>query len=157
MQTVRLAAAPSRTAVVGLPDELPKHWAALARPVAAAARSAAELRAFLRREVAAATAVDGGAVAEDVGLAELGVDSLATLRLSQRLRRFLGRDFSTFALLDSPSIGQLVTTLTDEEEPPPARRGRVLCLHGFKTSGAVLAQQLAPVAATLVKLSLIHI
>ena len=37
--------------------------------------------------------------------------SLDTLRLSQRIRRFLGRTFSAFALQNNPTVTELVHTL----------------------------------------------
>lgn len=58
-----------------------------------------------------------------------------------------------FALQRNPSIGELVTSLTSSGvatgAAETASRGRVLCLHGFKTSSTVLRQQMAPLARAL--------
>ena len=50
------------------------------------------------------------------------------LRLSQRLRRFLGRDFSAFALQSNPSLAHLASTLTADGATgrSAGRRGRAL-------------------------------
>ena len=63
-----------------------------------------------------------------------------------------------FALQNNPSVAELVRTLSAPAAGAAAApaaagaRGRVLCLHGFKTSSAVLRQQMAPVGALLGKL-----
>ncbi len=159
-----LAPAPAQDALVcaaatSTAAALPKHWrrsAMLSTVVAAGlVRTAGELRAFLVAELAETLQLDGASVDVSIGIDQLGVTSLASLRLSQRLRRFLGRDIPAFALQSNPSIDELVAALcapADDGAAHPlatAPRGRVLCLHGFRTSSTVLRQQMAPVSALL--------
>jgi acyl carrier protein/predicted esterase len=121
-----------------------KHWKmVLGGSSTSAGKSAVELRTFLRTEVASILGVHAGTIAEDRGLDSLGVDSLATLRLSQRLRKFLDRNISAFALQNNPTITSLVETLTHGEAAVAGSvRGTVICFHGFKTSGNILEQQM---------------
>mgnify|MGYP002630715235 CR=1 FL=1 len=155
-----LSEAPPASAIFGLPDVLPKHWIPITTLKGSTIeRGPDEIRAFLLREVAEALAVDASTVAEDSGIEDLGVTSLATLRLSQRLRRFLAREFSTFALLNNPSVSQLVQSLSAWDSPASADRRsgqhrRVLCLHGFKTSSTVLQTQMAVLIPVLRRLGL---
>lgn len=46
-------------------------------------------------------------------------------------------------------VAGLVRALLGSKDVQKKARGRVLCLHGFKTSAAVLQQQMAPAAAIL--------
>ncbi len=96
----------------------------------------------------------------DVGLDDLGVTSLLSLRLSQRLRRFLGSgnaddqtSFSAFLLSRNPTIAQLAAALAgrDNSQHTVDSRPRrlVLCLHGYRTSGTVLQQQMVPLNTTV--------
>ena len=83
------AGGPGTWAAVGAPvDALPKHWrhsrfCERLLATGAAERSPAELRAFLRDEVASATGAKAGTLSEQSGLDNLGLTSLASLRLSQ--------------------------------------------------------------------------
>jgi len=141
---------PAADAIIGAPDAVPKHWAdVLAVGGGGAERSAAELRAFLVNEVAEAIGIEPAAVAEEQGLEDLGVSSLDTLRLSQRIRRFLGRSFSAFALQNNPTVAELVRTLSVADKARAGAKGKVLCLHGYHTSSAVLQQQMLPLTAIL--------
>ena len=156
-----LADAPPTDALVGsslLIEGLPKHWRystiCEALRAGSTTRSTSELRDFLFAEIAESLRVDRAQLDENAGIDGLGVTSLASLRLSQRLRRFLGRNIPAFALQSNPSILELVTALSTQSDTSAhaAPRGRVVCLHGFRTSGAVLRQQMAPVGAILERL-----
>ena len=95
--------------------------------------------------------MDATELGTETGLDDLGVTSLLSLRLSQRLRRFIGHEFSPFVLSRNPTIAELAQNLTDSEAAGslPAQvvaqssRGRVLCLHGYRTSSTVLQQQMS--------------
>jgi hypothetical protein len=52
------------------------------------------------------------ALGTNVGLDDLGVTSLLNLRLSQRLRRFIGREFSPFVLSRNPTVASLAAALS---------------------------------------------
>ena len=151
-----IGAAWNGDAIVGTPgpSEIPKHFAACTTVSNTAERGAAEVQAFLLAELAESLAIDAGAVSLGTGLTDLGVTSLATLRLSQRLRRFLGREFSAFALQNNPTVAGLVEALTRGSSNAAAAptRGTVLCLHGFRTSSTVLSQQMLPLHRILDKL-----
>lgn len=141
--------------VVGLPEELPKHWRGIldvdggGQPE----KSAAELREFLCAEISnivgiATTEVDTSRTLED-----LGVGSLAALKLSQRLRKFLGKELSAFALQGNPTVGSVLSALSEKCSPAAvATNGNVLCLHGFRTSSTILTQQMAPLLPILQEL-----
>ena len=156
-----LADAPAMDTLAGsahLCEMLPKHWrhSPICAPLHAArrAKSSAELRAFLLAELSEALKVPADQIDNHRGIVELGMTSLATLRLSQRLRRFLGHDIPPFVLLSNPAVATLADMLGDANASEPAdvsppSRGRVLCLHGFKTSSAVLKQQMAPIGPLL--------
>jgi predicted esterase/acyl carrier protein len=152
-------AASSGDSVVGLPDssiaKTAKHWTSVMQHGGGAGstgtRTREELREFLLLELSSSLGVEVDAIDEDTGIEELGISSLATLRLSQRLRRFLQREFSAFALQNSPTVTELVSALNDVQETGDdgTSRGVVLCLHGFRTSSVILQQQMLPLAAIL--------
>ena len=136
--------------IVGLParETIPKQYVPCTTVVGAVERSAAEVTEFLRAELAESLGIAHSDVSLDTGLTFLGVTSLGSLQLSQRLRRFLGRDFSAFALQSNPTVNELVEALTRKKKATTTTTTstlrRVLCLHGFRTSGSVLLHQLAP-------------
>ena len=57
----------------------------------------------------------------------------------------------TFAVQNNPTIDAVVSALTSTGSftTSSATKGKVLCLHGFKTSSVVLQQQMAPLATIL--------
>eukprot|EP01052_Picozoa_sp_SAG31_P077102 SAG31_NODE_36439_length_313_cov_0.957944_1_plen_83_part_10 len=73
--------------VFGIPTDLPKPWAKIAHVSLDddSLPSATELRDFLLEELAQTLSTDVGAISESIGLEDLGVSSLSSLRLSQRL------------------------------------------------------------------------
>lgn len=148
-----LAHSPAADIVIGLPEEFPKHWRSIlsvAGGAGHAARSAAELRAFLVSELASSLGLAEADVDVSRTLEELGVGSLASLKLSQRLRRFIGKEISAFALQGNPTLASLISSLGKQEATATAAtRGKVLCLHGFRTSSTILTQQMAPLLPIL--------
>jgi pimeloyl-ACP methyl ester carboxylesterase len=109
------------------------------------------VKGFLVTQLASFLEVDISLVDPKAGIEDLGLTSLASLRLSQQLRRFLGREFSAFALQNNPTIEELTENLIggeDDKSRQPAK-GRVLCLHGFRTSSVILQQQLLPLTSIL--------
>ena len=142
------------SSIIGLGDasaELPKHWAsAVTSNLAIQSRSIPQIREFLVKELASTLKIQENSIDQATGLEDLGVGSLATLRLSQRLRKFLGYQVSAFALQNNPTIDQLLQTLSNNVRPVTvSTRPKVLCLHGFRTSSAVLQQQMLPLTAIL--------
>lgn len=139
--------------IVGTPpdDSIPKHYARIATVSSMVVRGEADVREFLLQELAEQLKVDATELGTETGLDDLGVTSLLSLRLSQRLRRFIGHEFSPFVLSRNPTIAELAQNLTDSEAAGslPAQvvaqssRGRVLCLHGYRTSSTVLQQQMS--------------
>jgi pimeloyl-ACP methyl ester carboxylesterase len=94
------------------------------------------------------------ALGTNVGLDDLGVTSLLNLRLSQRLRRFIGREFSPFVLSRNPTVASLAAALSGPAAAAAAAANspQVLCLHGYRTSSTVLRQQMLPLARILLDL-----
>ena len=140
--------------IVGLPATIPKHYSRITTIATTAARDAADVREFLLAELAETLKVDPSELGVNTGLDDLGVTSLFSLRLSQRLRRFVGREFSAFILSRNPTIADLVDALTSDAAVSVTEtlRGRVLCLHGYRTSSTVLQQQMVPLTSVLEKL-----
>ena len=147
-------------AIVGIParEEIPRHFSRCTRVSSAVVRTSAEVEMFLVGELSESLTVEASAVSLSTGLTDLGVTSLDSLRLSQRLRRFLGQEFSAFALQNNPTIADLVESLTrlSASEAGAGKesegRGKVLCLHGFRTSQTVLQQQMLPLHRILDRL-----
>ena len=88
--------------MIGMDEGIPKNWVPLTSLQMSVRKTAPELREFLLTELAASLSKSTAELMQPnlsgLGLEDLGVGSLATLRLSQRLRRFLGQEFSAFAL-----------------------------------------------------------
>lgn len=152
-----LADAPAVDAIVGLSDAVPKHWRNVLDASGSAGkngRSSVELQEFLQAELASTLGVEAGTIDMSRGLEDLGVGSLNMLKLSQKLRRFVGRNLGAFALQGNPSIEGLVQTLSakGEKSVSKAKNGRIICLHGFRTSSTILTQQMAPLAPILQQL-----
>lgn len=128
------------------PGAILKHYSRVASVSDIVVRGEDDVRLFLLQELAEQLKVDLSQLVTDMGIDDLGVTSLLSLRLSQRLRRFLGRDFSPFVLSKNPTISELAQQLSQGEldvVQRQATRGRVLCLHGYRTSSTVLQQQIS--------------
>ena len=140
-------------AILGLPDaaSIPKHYRQSTTVAVDIRRSASDIEQFLLAELAESLKVDASVLRTDIGLDDIGVTSLLSLRLSQRLRRFVGREFSAFVLSRNPTIVSLAEALTSADAPGAvvAAGAKVLCLHGYRTSSTVLRQQMLPLTEIL--------
>ena len=139
--------------VVGVPSTVPKHWLDLVTKGLHGGEppkvSTSDLRRFLLAQLSEILGVAAETIADDSGIEDLGVPSLDTLRLSQRIRRYLGREFSAFALQNNPTVAEIVAKLSTTDEPVAGTKGKVLCLHGYHTSSAVLRHQMLPLTHLL--------
>ncbi len=87
------------------------------------ARRRAAMQQRVRREVERVLGRGGSALDSQQPLIELGLDSLASVELSNRLAAMTGLDLPTTFVFDHPTIDALASAMIDRLAPPAEDRG----------------------------------
>ena len=82
------------------------------RDTVMAVPDAQEIKAFLRRSLGEKLGLDGSDIAETQPLADLGLDSVAAVRISGELSDWLGRPVDATVAYDFPTLASLANYLT---------------------------------------------